>query len=259
MRLHRQFTVRRARILLADDLDLTRSVTADYLRSAHHVVTEVPDGEAAIAAAQKQDFDVILTDMRMPVVNGLEVTRRIRVLPGHRGETPVVLVTADLAAREHVASGEDGVDLCLMKPFTRGELLAAVTSAALLGPARDAPSASDPVPSASDPVLDETILGEMREYLSAAAFATQLEAAEHRVCDLLALLEHPDGQADAAVRDAVHDLIGVSGLLGLSALSSRLREFDTAKDRQAPAFALREAVIEAVKALRRQGNALAPG
>jgi signal transduction histidine kinase/CheY-like chemotaxis protein len=124
------------RVLLADDLDLTRSVTADYLRSAGHLVTEVADGEAVMDAILRQNFDVVLTDMRMPVVDGLEVARRIRALPGPRGRTPVVLVTADLVAIGQGASEHSGVDICLMKPFTRTELLAAVASAVHLAPAR---------------------------------------------------------------------------------------------------------------------------
>ena len=97
------------RILLADDMELTRLVATDYLLSAGH--TEVADGETAIAEVKKQDFDVVLTDMRMPIIVGLEVTRRIRALPGQRGRTPVVLVTANLIANEQVASGGTGVDV----------------------------------------------------------------------------------------------------------------------------------------------------
>ncbi len=57
-------------ILLADDIDLTRSVTADFLRAAGHIVTEVPDGESAVAEAGARDFDIVLTDMRMPSWTG---------------------------------------------------------------------------------------------------------------------------------------------------------------------------------------------
>jgi signal transduction histidine kinase/CheY-like chemotaxis protein/HPt (histidine-containing phosphotransfer) domain-containing protein len=238
---------RHLRILLADDLDLTRGVTADYLRSAGHMVTEVPDGELAVAAVQTQDFDVVLTDMRMPVVDGLEVTRRIRSLPGYRGRTPVVLVTADLAALERGASGQTGVDVCVRKPFTRAELLTAVATAARLTPVPDAAAVA-----ADNPVLDEEALSTLRRSVGDTAFASHLDMAAHRIQDLLARLEKPDAAEDPTVRDAVHDLIGVSGLLGFAALSSCLRRFDIARDRAAPAVVLREAAAVALAALRRK-------
>jgi signal transduction histidine kinase/CheY-like chemotaxis protein len=238
-------TIRHLHVLLADDLDLTRQVTAEYLRSAGHTVTEVSDGEAAVAEVRQRDFDVILTDMRMPVVDGLEVTRRIRALPGHQGRTPVVLVTADLGALDRGASGQTGVDVCVRKPFTRIELLVAVATAARL--------TSAPEPLASDnPVLDEAILVEVRRSVGDIAFSGHLDAAARRIKDLLMLLDAPNATSDPTVRDAVHDLVGVAGLLGFTALSSRLRNFDLARDRTEPAIALRESARDALTALRRR-------
>jgi signal transduction histidine kinase len=239
---------RSLRILLADDLDLTRSVTADYLRSAGHMVTEVPNGETAIETVQMRDFDVILTDMRMPVMDGLEATRRIRALPGPAGRTPVVLVSADLAALSQGRSGRTGVDLCLMKPFTRAELLTAVADAARLTamPRHDVPGV--PVPGAS-PALDATIVSDLTGMLGEVDFAMHREAAGRRIEALIDLLRRPDATESPTVRDAVHDLVGVSGMLGLTALASSLRRFDLAEDRAMPAAALRDAAEEAVRAL----------
>src|SRR6202020_777398 len=107
----------KCRILLVDDLDMTRSVAAEFLRADGHAVTEVPDGAAAIEAARETDFDVILTDMRMPRMDGFETTRRIRALDGQRGQVPIVLLTADLAASSAAALGNAGIDFCLNRPF----------------------------------------------------------------------------------------------------------------------------------------------
>lgn len=173
------------RILLADDMDLTRVVAAEYRRAAGHTVTEVADGEAAIAEVEKRDFDVVLTDMRMPIVDGLEVTRWIRALPGHRGRTPVVLVTANLITNDHVALGGTGVDVCVLKPFTRAELLAAVATAARLMPV--------PAPhSAGNSVVDQYVLTELKDILGEEGFSAQVEVTVRRIEDLLALLETPD-------------------------------------------------------------------
>ena len=230
------------RILLADDLDLTRSVTADFLRQAGHSVTEVANGEAAVEAAHAEDFDLILTDMRMPIMDGLEAARCIRALPGQRGRTPVVLVTADLVALGEGASGQAGIDLCLMKPFTRAELLAAVATAARRPstPRTDAPEPK---------VLDESAFAELRHGLGDAKLAEHLEAAARRIEDLLGMLRCPDAAESATVRDAVHDLVGISGLLGLATLSSCLRRFDIEENRAETVEELCEAAARAATTL----------
>ncbi|MSP03344.1 MAG: response regulator [Acetobacteraceae bacterium] len=235
---------RSLRILLADDLDVTRAVTADFLRAAGHTVTEVEDGEQAVAAAGKRDFEVILTDMRMPIVDGLEATRRIRALPGHRGQIPIVLVTADLTARGRAAPGPAGADLCLMKPFTRAELLTAVEAAARL----------IPVPSPegrNEAVLDEGLLAEFGQSPGERDGTTNIESALLRIEDLLDLLERPEASGSPEVRDAAHDLAGMAGLMGLTALAASLRRHNTGEDRAAATVGLRHAAVEAVLALRR--------
>jgi CheY-like chemotaxis protein len=240
--------IRTLRILLADDLDLTRSVTADFLRLAGHTVTEVPDGTAAIDAARTADFDVILTDMRMPIMDGLEATRRIRALRGHRGRTPVVLVTADLAALGKGASGQAGVDLCLMKPFTSAELLTAVATASRLGGTpRDG--------SRDDQILNKAVLTELKGRLDRTVFADHIQAAMHRIENLIMMLERLDAEESPIVASAVHDLVGIAGLMGLAELSSCLRWFDIAPDRSATIASLREAAAEAVHALRQHQGA----
>jgi CheY-like chemotaxis protein/HPt (histidine-containing phosphotransfer) domain-containing protein len=212
-------------------------VTADYLRSAGHSVTEVADGEAAVEAVRTGDYDVILTDMRMPVMDGLEATRRIRALPGAIGRTPLVLVTADLVALGVGRSGRTGVDVCLMKPFTRAELLEAVATASRF-----------PGLEIADP---PELAAESGDRLGEQAFSVHRNAAASRIEDLLALLDRPDATESQVVRDAVHDLAGISGMLGLTALGECLRRFDVAEDRSVPAAALRHAGADAVRALRR--------
>lgn len=244
--------IRHLRILLADDSDLTRPVTRDYLRSGGHVVTEVTGGEAAVALVQQQDFDVVLTDMRMPVVDGAEVTRRIRALPGHRARTPIVLVTADIAAVRAGESGQTGVDLCVQKPFTRAGLLAAVAAAARLAPVPDAGDANDPA-------FDTAALADLKQTLGNASFASHLDEAARRIANLLDLLERPDAPRNPDLCEAAHDFAGVAGMMGLNALAADLQQFDTAADRSAPAAALHDTAKAALKALRRYQESAAAG
>jgi signal transduction histidine kinase/FixJ family two-component response regulator len=244
--------VRHLRVLLADDNDLTRAVTRDFLLSGGHAVTEVPGGEAAVNLVRQQDFDVVLTDMRMPIVDGMEVTRRIRALPNHRARTPIVLVTADIAAVRDGESGQTGVDLCVQKPFTRTELLAAVTAAARLAPVPDAPDSDSPA-------LNMAALAELKQTVGNVAFAAHLNGATGRIADLVTLLESPDALDNPNLGEAAHDLIGVAGLMGFTVLGAALQRFDSATDRAIPAAALLEAAKASLQALRCQLASAAAG
>jgi hypothetical protein len=106
-------------------------------------------------------------------------------------------------------------------------------------------------------VLDEAALTELRQCLSESALAAHLDTAKRRIADLLALLQRPDASDNPTLRDAVHDIIGVAGLLGLGPLAESLRWFDTAEDRTAPGAALHEAATAALRALDRQQRAAA--
>jgi signal transduction histidine kinase/CheY-like chemotaxis protein len=232
--------IRPLRLLLADDQTLTRNGTAALLRGAGHDVTDVDGGEAALAELRKRAFDVVLTDLRMPGMDGLRFARNIRALPGPLGRTPVIVVTADQDGPRKVAAHKDMANFCLTRPFKRAELLAAVASAAGFNPL--GPEAQDA------PDLDGDSLADLRRSLGDAAFATQMRTALGRIEGLTTLLESPSAESDPEMGEAVHDMIGISGLFGLTALSLSLRRFDVGQDRDlAP---LRAAALSAASSLR---------
>ncbi len=128
---------RALRLLLADDDASSRGIAADFLRASGHAVEEVEDGEELVERAALRDFDAILTDVRMPKATGLTAITRIRAMPGHRGQVPVVLVTADASFAQGQAWNQSGADGHVTKPYNRRELLDAVEAAARLTPVPD--------------------------------------------------------------------------------------------------------------------------
>ncbi|WP_420479367.1 ATP-binding protein [Brevundimonas sp. FT23028] len=129
---------RRLRVLLADDHPVNRKVVEMILAQADIDLTAVEDGSQALNAARDGDYDLVLMDMQMPVMDGLTATREIRLHEAALGlaRTPIIMLTAN-ALPEHIASAEAaGADRHLAKPFDAGELLELVIS--LPRAARDA-------------------------------------------------------------------------------------------------------------------------
>jgi CheY-like chemotaxis protein len=80
------------------------------------------NGRIALEMAQHRDYDVILMDVQMPEMNGYDATRAIRNLPGSKGRTPIVAMTANVMKDEVERCKEAGMSGSIPKPFTREEL-----------------------------------------------------------------------------------------------------------------------------------------
>ena len=116
---------RPVRVLLADDHPVNRKVVEMILGQAEVELTSVDHGAEALEAVRSGDYDVILMDMQMPVMDGLTATREIRLHEAAMGlpRTPLVMLTAN-ALSEHIAAAEAaGADRHLAKPFDAAELL----------------------------------------------------------------------------------------------------------------------------------------
>lgn len=117
-------------ILLVEDDHDVRLVTSTLLRRLGHRVTEAVDGRAAIEQLGRAPWDVIVTDLRMPYIDGERLARQVR---SQLGATPVVLTTGQYDGTSHALLNERVVDAVLPKPFSLEELLrtlARVTGAA---------------------------------------------------------------------------------------------------------------------------------
>jgi signal transduction histidine kinase len=117
-----------ARVLVVDDDPAVRETLADVLALAGHEVLLASDGPKALAEAGRSDPDVILLDVMMPGMSGLEVLACLRAEERFEG-VPVILVTALADARDRVAGLAAGADDYLAKPFDTAELIARVQTA----------------------------------------------------------------------------------------------------------------------------------
>ncbi|CAO3404827.1 ATP-binding protein [Azospirillum palustre] len=134
-----------ARILLAEDLAMNRDLAVTMLTRAGHRVDAVDDGAAAVAAVQEQPYDLVLMDVQMPVMDGLEATRRIRALPGPVSRIPILALTAGVMQIEVERCLQAGMNAHLAKPLEKSKLLAAIGRWARVAHLDD-PLPDDPLP-----------------------------------------------------------------------------------------------------------------
>jgi PAS domain S-box-containing protein len=115
------------KVLLAEDVPANQHLAVVMLRRLGAEVVVANDGEEACERARERSFDVILMDVRMPRVDGLEATRRIRALEADTGRrTPIVALTANAMSEDRVACVAAGMDDFIAKPFERRLLLRAL-------------------------------------------------------------------------------------------------------------------------------------
>jgi two-component system OmpR family response regulator len=122
-------------LLVEDDRRLAR-LTAEYLEGHGVVVTHCGDGARGLEAARRQRFDVVLLDLMLPGLSGLDVCRQIR----ERSDVPIVVLTARGEEADRVLGLELGADDYLPKPFSPRELLARIRATVRRARGRAGPS-----------------------------------------------------------------------------------------------------------------------
>ena len=112
-------------LIIEDDVRLAAMV-GEYLAQSGFAVTHRADGSSGLAALQEQPVDLVILDLMLPDIDGLEVCRRIRALPGELARVPVLMLTAKGDPMDRIVGLELGADDYLPKPFEPRELLARI-------------------------------------------------------------------------------------------------------------------------------------
>lgn len=116
-------------LMIEDDARLAHMVR-QYLSQSGYEVALAPDGQSGLARLQSQSGEppphLVILDLMLPDMDGLEVCRRIRALPGSLAQTPVVMLTAKGDPMDRIIGLELGADDYVPKPFEPRELLARI-------------------------------------------------------------------------------------------------------------------------------------
>ncbi|WP_162146075.1 hybrid sensor histidine kinase/response regulator [Inquilinus limosus] len=118
--------VRSLSILVADDNRMNQKVLREMLTRAGHQVELAANGEEALDALDARTFDVVLMDINMPVMNGIEATKLHRFTALGRPRVPIIALTADATSGVAARCAEAGMDACLTKPIEPESLFAAI-------------------------------------------------------------------------------------------------------------------------------------
>lgn len=114
----------RKKLLVVDDEDRIRRLLKMYLEKADYSIEEAEDGQKALDMAMENDYDLILLDVMMPKMDGLEVAEEIR----KEKETPIMMLTAKGEELNRIQGFEVGVDDYIVKPFSPREIVLRVAA-----------------------------------------------------------------------------------------------------------------------------------
>jgi two-component system, OmpR family, aerobic respiration control sensor histidine kinase ArcB len=235
------------RVLLAEDNPTNQMVATQMLRSLNAEVRVCADGVEALECFEREPADLVVVDIEMPRLSGLDVIRAIRARTDAKALVPIVALTA-YAMREHreriAAAGANGL---ISKPITSVEALGRGLAAHVARRA-DAVAAAHPLAEADGPVIDTGIYEALCE---AIGRETMGELLDKVVADLLGAQRDLAAALDpldrATVRSASHILISVAGALGAVRLQSCARSLNgaaPADTEEAVAAGVRRCVAE---------------
>ena len=214
------------RVLLAEDNPTNQMVASQMLRALNAEVVVCGDGVEALDRFDAEPVDLVVVDIEMPRLSGLDVIRAIRARPDDRAQVPIVALTA-YAMREHreriAAAGANGL---ISKPIVSVEALGrALAGHVVPVSGRREPSAPEPLPVAvAGPVIDLATFDALAEAIGADTMA---ELIEKVVADLRSaqatLAAALPGLDRASIRSASHILISVAGAIGAVRLQASAR------------------------------------
>jgi CheY-like chemotaxis protein/HPt (histidine-containing phosphotransfer) domain-containing protein len=218
-----------APILLVEDSLPNRLVATAILSKAGYHVETAENGLQAVAAVKQKRFGLVLMDVAMPEMDGLEATQAIRAMDGEQGRVPIVAMTAGAFNEDKERCFSAGMDDFVGKPVVRADLLKAVERW-MDGDAAQAPEPAALLPASPEQsLLDEAVLRALQDDLSAdllpSVLKTFVEDARRRLPAIETAVR--GGDLGAMGREA-HALKGAAGTFGALALQAAAAELEAA-------------------------------
>lgn len=202
-------------VLIVEDNPTNRFVLREMLERDGHHVTEANDGSEGVAAALDTRFDLILMDINMPVMGGLEATRQIRRL-GVSSQTRILALTAHVLDRDARLYSEAGIDGILSKPIKRQELRAVMRGQPVV----------QILTGSTDLILDENHLANVMSTLGIERGRDMLIRFSQDGPEILSMLGQSPVHLSDKLAVAIHNLAGISAMIGARKLRNTLNLFE---------------------------------
>jgi two-component system sensor histidine kinase/response regulator len=236
--------IRGGRALLVEDNEFNQQVATELLQSAGLVVTIAVHGEQALEKLRAGSFDIVFMDVQMPVMDGLEATRRLRGMRGLEG-LPVIAMTAHAMLQDRQRCLAAGMDDYISKPIDPDGLMLLLVKwirPRRMPPAAAKISADSPSPARKDVLLPESIPGiDIANGLrmcnsNRSLYLDMLRKFRKSKCNESAVIRAhlAAGEREAAGRIA-HGMKSVAGIIGAAEISSAARLLEEAVEHGEPA------------------------
>ena len=253
--------VRPLRVLVADDQPANVMVMQRLLERAGHRLQLVGDGEAVLNALEAQQFDLVITDLHMPGLSGLETIKQARFMQAGHKRTPFIVLTADATPEAQMECERAGAYAFLSKPIVVEKLLDKLAEIGDGIVARTDEQAPRPMV-VSDGAISRQILDELRQMDLGEAFVQRFLVECSR--DARKAIDELESNGTAArwdaYRDAAHALKGAAGNMGAVVLAEnasaamRMGNIQLQADWRATLARLRVQLEQALTTLRQRGD-----
>jgi CheY-like chemotaxis protein len=211
-------------ILLADDNPVNRDVATRMLERQGHQIDLATNGSESVEKAKARLYDVILMDMQMPGMDGIEATLAIRKLPPPHGQVPVIAITANAFPADRQACLDAGMNDFVSKPVTGDKLTAALRP----WTARQMPAPAEiGAASGQQALIDrrhfDTVAAQLGDDVFAALLATFWTGLPEVLDELQCALEHDDPMAADRILHRLKGAAANFGFVGCQAVCDHIR------------------------------------
>jgi PAS domain S-box-containing protein len=217
-----------ARVLLVDDVEANRIIGAELLNHRGFSVDVAQDGLKAVQLAGQTPYDVILMDIRMPGLNGLEATQRIRQSCGLNAGTPIIALTANAEKSEIQRCLQGGMDGFVSKPFNIDKL--STTIAEALSDKVTEVQNVDNTPTQDDdqhPLLSDDVIKQLSRDTSAENLPMMISVFINEIKKRLQYIDIAcNKQDELEIREQAHALKSCAGTFGGLKLQEAARELE---------------------------------
>jgi len=218
-------------ILLVEDVAVNQELAVAMLTRGGHQVRIASNGREAITAVQEQDFDLVLMDIQMPIMDGITATKLIRIATGKARSIPIIALTANILPEQIETFRQAGMNDHVSKPINMAELAEAIARNVPQGKPEEAERVADR--KAKDADFDEDAYRQLTAMLAPDRLKIHSASFQATIGELCRSDLSPDEQ-----RDIAHSMITQAGMFGFSRFSALCREFEVALVEGRPAIEL---------------------